>query len=126
MSTVVDTSAWVEWLIGGHVGKRIERLLPPREAWVVPTMVQLELAKWLLRETDEERTDEVIAFTQKCVIVPLDTRLALRAVELHREHGLATADAVVYATALENDAVLLTCDKHFEGLPQVSYVPKKT
>ena len=125
MGTVVDTSAWVEWLIGGPIGKRVQRLLPPREAWIVPTIIQLELAKWLLRETDEERTDEVIAFTQKCIVVPLDTRLALRAVDLHREHGLATADAVVYATALENDAALLTCDAHFEGLPHVTYVPKK-
>lgn len=37
---------------------------------------------------------------------------------------LATADAVVYATALEYDADLLTCDAHFEGLPGVVLIRK--
>jgi len=72
----------------------------------------------------EEACDQVIAFTEKCVVVPLDTRIALRAAELHRQHKLATADAVVYATALEQGADLLTCDGHFQGLAGVVYVEK--
>jgi predicted nucleic acid-binding protein len=66
----------------------------------------------------------MIAYTQRCVVVPLDTRIALHAAELHRQHRLATADAVVYATALENHAELLTCDAHFDGLPGVVFVAK--
>jgi predicted nucleic acid-binding protein len=38
---------------------------------------------------------------------------------------LATADAIVYATALAHHADLLTCDRHFEGLPRARYVPKR-
>ncbi len=37
---------------------------------------------------------------------------------------LATADAVVYATAREFGADLLTCDAHFEKLPNVIVVRK--
>jgi predicted nucleic acid-binding protein len=37
---------------------------------------------------------------------------------------LATADAVIYATALANGAELLTCDGHFQGLSFVRFVPK--
>jgi predicted nucleic acid-binding protein len=37
---------------------------------------------------------------------------------------LATADAIVYATALAHGAELLTCDRHFENLPGVLFVPK--
>ncbi len=51
--------------------------------------------------------------------MPLDTTIALRAAGLHRQHKLATADAIVYATALEHGAELLTCDAHFAGLPGV-------
>ena len=47
---VVDTSAWIEWLIGSALGKRIADELPDRQDWLVPTIVQLELAKWLTRE----------------------------------------------------------------------------
>jgi predicted nucleic acid-binding protein len=114
---VVDTSAWIEWLIASAVGKRLEKELPEREQWVVPTIVQLELAKWLLREKGEDEADRVIAFSMKCKVVPFDTRLALAAAELHRQHGLATADAIVYATAQSESADLLTCDRHFSKLP---------
>ncbi len=50
--------------------------------------------------------------------------VALLVADLHRQHKLATADAIVYATALEHDADLLTCDAHFEKLPQVKYLRK--
>lgn len=122
---VVDTSAWIEWLVGGPVAKVLAGEIPEKSACVVPTIVQLELAKWLLREADEDRADRMVAYTQKCVVVPLDTRIALRAADLHRQRGLATADAIVYATALDAGADLLTCDTHFEGLPMVRLIDKK-
>ncbi|HEY6895799.1 MAG TPA: type II toxin-antitoxin system VapC family toxin [Rhodocyclaceae bacterium] len=121
---VVDTSAWIEWLTGSPLRTRLAKEIPDRTQCIVPTIVQLELAKWLVRESGEDQADQVIAYTQKCVVAPLDTRIALRAAELHRQHKLATADAVVYATAQEFDAELLTCDAHFENLPGVIFVKK--
>lgn len=88
------------------------------------SIVQLELSTWLTREVGEEQTDQVIAYTQKCVVVPLDTTIALLAAELHREYKLAPADAIVYATARQQGADLLTCDAHFNGLPDTVFVPK--
>ena len=122
---VVDTSAWIEWLIGGALGKRIGQEFPQQSEWVVPTLVQLELFKWLLREADESRADSVTAYTRKCVVVPLDTSIALLAAELHQTHKLATADAIVYATAQASGADLLTCDAHFEKLPGCAYFRKR-
>lgn len=121
---VVDTSAWVEWLIDSPLRERLAKEMPDKAECLVPTIVQLELAKWLTREVGDDLADQVIAYTQKCVVVPLDTRTALRAAELCRQHKLATADAVVYASAVEQGAELLTCDAHFEGLPSVIFVPK--
>jgi len=121
---LVDTSAWVEWLIASPTGNTIASAIPAREEWLVPTIVQLELSKWLTRETDEDKADQVIAFTQMCQIAPLDTKIVLAAAEICRQHKLATADAIVYATALEHGADLLTCDAHFDGLPGVMFVAK--
>jgi predicted nucleic acid-binding protein len=121
---VVDTSAWIEWLMASETGRRVESLLPPHAEWIVPTIVQLELAKWLTREVGEDKADQVIAFTQNCIIAPLDTRIALHAAELCRAHRLATADAIVYATARDHDADLLTCDAHFDDLPHVTVIRK--
>lgn len=119
---VVDTSVWIEWLVASPLCKRLAREIPEKTQCVVPTIVQLELAKWLTREIGEDTADQMIAYTQKCVVAPLDTRIALHAADLHRQYKLATADAVVYATAREFDAELLTCDAHFENLPGVIFI----
>lgn len=121
---VVDTSVWIEWFTGSVLGRRLAKEIPARAECIVPTIVQLELAKWLQREVGEEQADQVLAYTQKCIVVPLDTRIALLAADLHRQHKLATADAIVYATALEHGADVLTCDAHFAKLPEVAYFRK--
>jgi predicted nucleic acid-binding protein len=123
---LVDSSAWIEFLAGSDLGKHIAPELPSRDEWLVPTMVQLELAKWLAREAIEDMADEVIAFSETCVVADLDTETALAAAELCARYKLATADAIVYATALAFGADLLTCDAHFEALPSVRFVPKRS
>jgi len=121
---VVDTSAWIEWLTDSPHGKKLSGKFPTKEFCIVPTIVQLELSKWLTRELGEERSDSVIAYTQKCIVVPLDTDTALRAAECHRKYKLATADAIVYATAQHHRAQLMTFDAHFAKLPAVTYLAK--
>jgi predicted nucleic acid-binding protein len=121
---LVDTSAWIEWLIASATGKAVALEIPAREDWLVPTIIQLELAKWLAREVGEDKADQVIAYTQMCVLVPLDTKIALSAAEICGRHKLATADAIIYATALEHGADLLTCDAHFEKLAGVTFIAK--
>ncbi|MEA3092070.1 MAG: hypothetical protein QOJ04_3412 [Caballeronia sp.] len=121
---VIDTSAWIEWLVDSASGRKLSKEFPDKSGCIVPTIVQLELSKWLVREVGEDRADQVIAYTQKCKVVPLDTGIALLAAELHWEHKLATADAIVYATARQQGADLLTCDAHFNGLPDIVFFPK--
>jgi predicted nucleic acid-binding protein len=122
---LVDTSAWIEWLIASSTGKVVQRALPAREQWLTPTIVQLELAKWAARELTEDKADQIIAYSQKCVVAPLDTDIALSAAALCREHKLATADAIVYATARARKAELLTCDAHFRDLQNVILIEKR-
>lgn len=121
---LIDTSAWVEWLTGSATARKLSGKIPARQDWLIPTIIQLELAKWLTREAGEDQADSVMAFTQTCVISDLTTRIALAAAGLSVQHKLATADAVIYATALAFDAELVTCDKHFAGLAGVTYVAK--
>jgi len=121
---LVDTSAWIEWLIASPTGETVETRLPDAAEWLVPTMVQLELAKWLTREVGEEKADQVIAFTQVCNVAPLDTEIALAAAEACREHKLATADAIILATARAHGAELITCDHHFRNLDGVTFIEK--
>ena len=122
---VVDTSAWIEALVRSPAGVKIVSLLPHESDWLVPTIVQYELAKWGARlPAQHEEAIDVIAFSRLCVVAPLTTSIALEASDVGREFRLAAADAIVYATARQFGADLLTCDAHFDGLPGVRYLPK--
>jgi predicted nucleic acid-binding protein len=121
---LVDTSAWIEFLTGSDLGVLLATELPERTEWLVPTIVLLELMKWLTREAREDTADSVMAFAATCVVADMDTATALAAAELCVRYRLATADAIVYATALHHGADLLTCDRHFAALPGVRFVPK--
>lgn len=121
---VIDSSAWIEWLTESPLAPDVSLHMPAREEIVVPTLVQLELIKWLARERGEEAADEMLALTQMCQVVPLTIPIAVEAAELCRAQRLSTADAIILATAHNAGAGLLTCDKHFSGLPGVHYVAK--
>ena len=77
-----------------------------------------------MRERSEDVRNRVIAFSMTRRIVPLDTAIALEAACLCGTLKLATADAVVLATAQLHQAELLTSDAHFAGLPGVIYRAK--
>ena len=124
MNRVVDTSFWIEGFLKGKAGSSLLSSFPRKEECLVPTIVQLELAKWLAREAPAGLASRIIAYTTECVVVDLDTVIALRAAEASAVFKLPTADAIIYATAREHGADLLTCDAHFEGLPGVTYIPK--
>ena len=48
----------------------------------------------------------------------------MAAAEAARMHKMATADAIVFATARSQGASILTCDAHFKGLPAVMLIDK--
>lgn len=121
---VVDTSAWLEWLSDSALGRKVGLELPSTDGWIVPTIVQYELSRCLTREVSEDAADDTIAFSTECVVTSLSTRLAVQAAEIAKDHALAMADAIIYATAVAMGADLLTCDAHFAKLPRVVYVAK--
>jgi hypothetical protein len=59
--------------------------------------------------------DRALAYMERCAVIQLDTRIALQAADICAVHKLSTADAIVYASALQNEVKLLTCNAHFKG-----------
>jgi predicted nucleic acid-binding protein len=118
---VFDTSAWIEMLLGSKVGLVFDNRNNNSVEIFVPTIVQLELAKWALREHSEMKAQELLAYTNKFSVVPLDTAIASFAASLSRDNRLHTSDAIIYATARMHGATLFTCDAHFKELPGVEY-----
>ena len=121
---VFDTSAWIEMLLGSRFGILFNQRKVLASEIIVPTIVQLELAKWALREDGEKKAQELVAYSSGFSVVALDSAIASFAAIMALDHKLHTTDAIIYATAQMHDAPLLTSDAHFKGLPGVEYFEK--
>lgn len=118
---VVDSCIWLELLSRGPLVEVARAVLVDPGEIVVPTMVVLEVYKWMYRERGETSAGAVVARMMLSRITPLDARVAIRAGRLCKDHGMATADATIYAHAEMEGLPLVTCDEHFKGLPGVEY-----
>lgn len=125
MAYLVDTCGWIEWLTDGVLAGQYEPYLDEQETLIIPTSLQFELYKWAKREKGEVEALEAVALTEQGVILPLTTSLALYAADLALERRLSFADAIMYASARQAMAPLVTSDDHFEKLPEVIYFSKK-
>lgn len=121
---LVDTCGWIEWITDNQLASQFEGYLEHLEELIVPTLIQFELYQWIERELNEEKALEIVGITEQAQVIPLSTRIALDAAELSKQHKLAMADAIIYATAQSQQANLITADKHFKDLPHVTYLQK--
>ncbi len=70
-----------------------------------------------LTRADETRIRSLLAGIS---VVPVDVKVADRAIELKRRHGVKTPDAIIAATALLEDACLVTRDQALlDRIPEV-------
>ena len=121
---LLDTCIWIEVTSDTATGQAYKRLLNEPHKLMTSTMVVYELRKWLARHMESEAADELMALVLTVHVVEPTSTIALQAAELSRVHKLQAMDALIYATALEHGAQLVTCDAHFKDLPQVDYTPK--
>ena len=124
MAYLVDTCGWIEWLTDGILADQYEQYLSDASELVIPTVIQFELYKWAKREKGEVKAIEAVALTEQGLVIPLNTALSLYAADISLQYKLSFADAIIYATARQQDVPLITSDDHFENLPEVFYFPK--
>lgn len=122
MKILMDSSGWVEFFTGGPLADRYATYLTPRQEVVTPTIVLYEVYKKIKRERGEETAVLFAGRLNATQVIPLTESIALLAADLSLQHGLAMADAVVYATARDQGAQLITGDADLKDLPGVVYV----
>ena len=122
MPTVVDSSGWIEFFVGGPNCACFEAAIHDTGELIVPSITITEVYRWVMREASTADALTIAASMKQGKVVPLDERLAIMAAEVSHKHRLPLADGIIYATARAASAELLTQDADLEGLPGVRYV----
>ncbi len=122
--SLVDSSGWIELASDGPLADRFSEYLEEAGQVITPSIVVYEVYKRLKRDASETIADAILAHMGNTRVVAFDDQLAVQAAEVSLHHGLAMADAIIYATAQAHRATLITGDADFKDLPNVLYLKK--
>ena len=119
---LVDSSGWIEYLAARPKADLFAPYIEGSEPLLSSVIQVYEIYKFVRRDVNEERAIEAVAALRRTTVEPLVDSLALEAADIALEHGLAMADAIIFATASRHDAEIVTGDVDFDGFPRVTLI----
>jgi predicted nucleic acid-binding protein len=122
VKVLIDSSGWIEFFTGGPLAGSYAAYLTPRHEVVTPTIVLYEVYKKIKRERGEEAAVSFAGRLNTTQVIQLTDSIAYLAADLSLRHGLAMADAIIYATAQDQGAQIITGDADLKDLPGVDYL----
>ena len=124
MNYLMDSWTWIEFFNKSDKSKRIVEILDSKENKILVSSVNVsEVYKWMLRERGLLAAEDVLSFMMKrCFIIFVSTHIAVEAAKLNNLHKIGLGDSIVYATALLNDAILVTGDADFKGKDKIELI----
>ncbi|GAH92548.1 unnamed protein product, partial [marine sediment metagenome] len=102
-----------------------EQYLRKSETVVTPSIAITEVYQKVKKAKGAEVALSVVAQIEKTTVIALDEEIALMAGDLALAHSLALPQAIAYATALREEAQLLTANPHLKGLDQITFLQQK-
>lgn len=115
---LLDSFAIIELLEGSESGQRVLELIEDNTNEIVLSALSVyEVGTVLERDHGKDRMMEVIrSLTVNFPVLEITSEIALLAIHLKRDHKLPTVDCLIYATARESGAVVVSGCKHFRGI----------
>lgn len=125
---IIDTYAWVEYLVGSRKGERVKKILHGKDRTITPECCLAELKGWCLREgKDFDKAYAVVRMDTE--IEPVHTDDWLEAAEIRHEmrkkKGIADfglVDSIIVAKQRRNKGRIISGDRHFKDLKDIEYV----
>lgn len=123
MTVLIDTGSWIDYFEGAKRAKRIVPFIEGNEKIVISTINIIEITHQFLKRKPKEDVEKIVdILLQYSFAIPVDTNIASHAVKLKHQHGFSLADAIIYATAQDQHALLITTDNDFKGLKDVECI----
>ncbi len=119
---LIDSSVWIEFFTDALLASHCSKYFKDPAKIITPSIVLYEVYKKVKKERTEEDALLVVSLINKTTVISLNESIALLAADVSLKYALPMADAIVYATALENNCTVVTGDVHFKGLDMVVFV----
>ncbi|MBI3035650.1 PIN domain-containing protein [Candidatus Woesearchaeota archaeon] len=116
-SKLIDSSLWLAYLFNDDYSDIIDS----DEILLLSVLSLFEIKRKLLKsKVDDSKIIRSVEFVKKrSLMIPVSEEISEKAVDFSFENNLSTVDSIIYATAVFNDAVLLTLDNDFRNLENV-------
>ena len=121
---LLDSSLWLAHLVEAH--PESSRLIETDILLFSSILTLFDVRKKLTKAGySQEKIDLSIDFIKKrSMIIPLDEEIITRAVDVAIKNNLGMVDAIIYSSALQVHAQLVTADNDFRKLPYVEIITK--
>lgn len=112
---MIDFWAWIEYFQGSETGRRVRDFLEDDEGLIVSSINISKVYRWILRFYDEKAAEaKREAIKERCIVVDVDETIAVEAAKIKHKFGWGLGDSIVYATARQLKAEVLTGDSDFK------------
>lgn len=120
---VIDSSAWIEYFEGTKKGAKVREFLAKSGSFPLITgVIATEVISKFLK-SGHSAEGIATALGAVAMVVPYGISLAQKTAEVYLKQRktkpkFGMADANVLATAVLNNAKIITCDTDFSGIPE--------
>ncbi len=121
---LVDSSGWLEYFANDTNASFFAPAIEDTENLIVSTINLYEVFKKILQVKDENSAVEAVAIMEGVKVIDVSVSIAVEAALISYERKLPMADSLIYATALQNNAIVWTQDIDFKDLGGVKYIKK--
>ena len=119
---VIDSSAWMEYIGGTSKGDKIIKII--EESQIATSIVAIAELADKFEQMNKPFADHLNFIRSRAKLMPIDPAIALHAAKLKKEFRkystkFSLADGIHLATAMGNNAILVTADSDFEKADKI-------
>ena len=116
-SKLLDSSAWLSYFFGQN--PKVKKIIESEEILYTSVISLFEIKRKFLKEGIKEVDKALNFIKERSIVVELNEKIAEQASEISFKNRLHAIDSLIYATAIDVNAMLITGDKDFEGMDKV-------
>ncbi|UCF08185.1 MAG: PIN domain-containing protein [Thermoplasmata archaeon] len=118
MSLVLDTYALFQLFTGGDKGEKVRKLLRKETKVSISVLSLYEIGTAITKQISRKKAEEYLRSIRVYYrLLDVNEEIAMKAVELRRKHDIPAIDCLIYATAILNNAKVVSGCRHFREIP---------